>query len=438
MKRILLIGNGAREHAIAEALKRSPQGCELAVYASARNPGLQSLASVYTLGSLADLESMARFAETFKPDFAVIGPDNPIADGAADALALVGIPSVAPMKTLARLESSKSFTRDLLKQYNIPGCPQFRVFYSEDGIREFMEELGGNFVVKADGLRAGKGVKVSGDHLASIDEGVAYSVECLMADEKVVIEEKLIGEEFSLMSFADGYTVVDMPAIQDHKRAFDGDTGPNTGGMGTYSDANHSLPFLRPSDLTEAHDITVQVMKALHAETGHHYKGIMYGGFIATKDGVKLIEYNARFGDPEAMNALSLLKSDFIEVCLGIINGRLSEVPVEFAHRATVVKYVVPQGYPDNSVKGEKIVIGDVPANVKLYYGSVDQQADGLYLGGSRALAFVGMGETIAEAEQAAQAAIEHVKGPVFFRRDIGTSPLIQKRIDHMRELRGN
>ncbi|MBU0981161.1 phosphoribosylamine--glycine ligase [Patescibacteria group bacterium] len=437
MKRILLVGNGAREHVIAETLKRSPQEVLLYTYASSKNPGIIELSEEYEVGSLSDFDAMISFAEKVKPDFAFVGPDNPIADGAADKLLEIGVKSVAPTMMLAQLESSKSFTRDLMKKYNIPGNPEFRVFEEIDGMRDFIEELGGNYVVKADGLTGGKGVKVSGVHLESIEEGVQYAEECILDAGRVVIEEKFVGEEFSLMSLTDGKTLRDMPAVQDHKRAYEGDTGPNTGGMGTYSDVNHSLPFLRESDLKEAHEITVRVAAALKEETGKYFTGVMYGGFIAVKDGVRLIEYNARFGDPEAMNVLPLLKSDFAQVCEAIIEGTLEKLELEFENKATVLKYVVPEGYPVNPKKGDKIEIGMVPEGVKMYFGSVDKKEDGLYLSSSRAIAFVGIADSLEEAERKAQSALDCVKGPVFYRRDIGTAALIQKRIDHMTTLRG-
>lgn len=444
MKRILLIGNGAREHVIAETLKRSPQDCEMGIFASAVNPGLRPLAGVYkVVDSLLNFEALKAFAEKFKPDFAFIGPDDPIGVGAADALLEVGVQSVAPLRNLAQLESSKSFTRDLVAKYKIPGNPQFRVFTNPEGLREYMEELG-EYVVKADGLMGGKGVQLSGEHLKTTADGVAFAQASIEKFGRVVVEEKLIGQEFSLMSFVDGEHVVDMPAVQDHKRAYEGDTGPNTGGMGTYSDANHSLPFLEPTDLAAAHDITVAMAQALKKELGKPYKGIMYGGFMAVKDGVRLIEYNARFGDPEAMNVLPLLRTDLVAVCEAILSGTLDQVPVEFENKATVVKYVVPEGYPVSPRKGEKIELGGGPeesassrgGSVKIYYGSVDQREDGLYLSGSRAVAFVGIGNTLAEAEVLAQSAVSCVRGPVFYRRDIGTAELIQKRVDHMKVLR--
>ncbi|MBP9717781.1 phosphoribosylamine--glycine ligase [Candidatus Gracilibacteria bacterium] len=438
MIKILLVGNGAREHCIAEALTKNGRA-ELIVYAKARNPGLMKLANVYELGGLSDAVKLKEIAQKYKPDFAVIGPDDPIADGMADALKEIGIPSVAPLKTLARLESSKSFTRDVVKKYNIPGNPQFRVFTSEEGMKAFIAELGGNYVVKADGLMGGKGVQVSGEHLATAEDGISFAQKCIEKFGRVVIEEKFVGQEFSLMSFVDGKTVVDMPAVQDHKRAYEGDTGPNTGGMGTYSCENHILPFLKPEDVAAAHDITVQVMHALTKETGEVYKGIMYGGFMAVKDGVRLIEYNARFGDPEVMNVLPILKNDFVEVCQAIIEGRLSELTLEFEKKATVCKYVVPEGYPENPKAGEKISIdmSQVGDGARMYYASVDEKEGEIYLSTSRGIAFVGIAETLEKAEQLAQKSCTAVKGPVFFRSDVGTHALVQKRIDMMNELRG-
>lgn len=435
MKRILLMGNGAREHVIAETLKRSSQEVELGVFAKAKNPGLMELASEYVEGSFTDFTELKAFASSFQPDFAVIGPDDPIADGAVDALNEIGVKCASPTASLARLESSKSFTRDLLSEFGIEGNPRFKVFVKEEGILDFMQELG-DYVVKADGLMGGKGVKLSGEHLKSFEEGLAYALECLEANGRVVVEEKFVGEEFSLMSFVSGEAVVDMPAVQDHKRAYEGDEGPNTGGMGAYGGEDHSLPFLKPSDLEAAHAITVKVAAALKKKCGEAFVGIMYGGFIAVKDGVRLIEYNARFGDPEAMNVLPLLKTDFVELCEAMIEGRLNEVDVEFEKKATVLKYVVPEGYPVNSRSGEKIEIGEVPEGVRMYFGSVDQREDGLYLSSSRAIAFVGIADSLAEAEALVQSAVDSVKGPVFYRKDIGTAELIQKRVDHMEKLR--
>lgn len=438
MKKILLVGNGAREHVIAEALKKSPQDVSLIAYGKAKNPGIAKLADRYEIGPLDEFDQLKKLAVEEGVDFAVVGPDDPIADGCVDALLEVEVRSMAPLQTVARLESSKSFTRDLCAKYKIPGNPKFKVFHKPEGLKEFMEnELEGEYVVKADGLMGGKGVKVSGEHLSTIGEGVNFATDCIRTFNRVVVEEKFVGEEFSLMCFCDGKTIIPMPAIQDHKRAHNGDTGPNTGGMGTYSDANHLLPFIKPEDVAKAIEITQRTAKALFDETGCEFKGIMYGGFIATKNGIGLIEFNARFGDPEAMNALPILKSDFVTLCEHVIDGTLHMYDAKFEHQATVCKYVVPEGYPENPVKGEKIEVGEVPEGVKLYYASVDERDDGIYMSGSRALAFVGIADTISEAEKIAASALSSVSGQVFYRDDIGTDALIQKRVDHMRELRG-
>ncbi len=432
--KILLIGNGAREHAMAEAFKKSPKCNELLVFASAMNPGIRDLASIYHVGDLSDMKAIQDFAAKTKPDFAVVGPENPMADGVVDILALIGIPSASPTKKSSQLESSKSFTRNLLAKHNVPGGPQFKVFESTDGMMEFASELG-EIVVKADGLAGGKGVMVMGDHFETIEDGVLEAQKFLTKHGKVVIEEKLIGQEFSLMSFVDGEHIIDMPPIQDHKRAFEGDTGPNTGGMGTYSYPGN-LPFLKESDLDEAHEITVQTAKAMKAELGEPYKGVMYGGFIATKNGVKLIEYNCRLGDPEAENAMPLLETDFVDICQAIIKGNLDELDIRFSKKATVCKYAVPEGYPTNPVKGERIKIGELPEGLKVFYASVDEVGGELVLLGSRALAFVGIADTIEEAESLAQQGVESVEGPIFYRKDIGTHELIEKKVEMMNSLR--
>ncbi len=440
MKKILLIGAGAREHVLAETLKRSPQDVHVYVFAKTRNPGIMHLSEGYEIGDLMDMEAVKAYAEKIRPDFAVIGPDDPIGAGLADELLKVGVESVAPFKKGAQLESSKSFTRNLLEKYGIPGNPKFGVFENVAEAREFAERLvaeGSQLVVKADGLMGGKGVIVQGEHFDSIDEGIEFALESIERFGRVVIEEKLVGQEFSLMSFADGIHTVEMPVVQDHKRAFEGDTGPNTGGMGTYSDADHLLPFLSMEDVDQARAITGMVQEALQKENDEFYKGIMYGGFIAVRDGVRLIEYNARFGDPEAMNVLPLLQSDFVEICEAMIDRSLDQVAIMFEQKATVCKYVVPNGYPAKPVKGERLVLPEIPAGVRMYYASVDQQGDDLILCGSRAIALVGIGDTLEEAEKLAESAASLVGGPVFYRKDIGTRALIQKRVDMMKEIRG-
>jgi phosphoribosylamine---glycine ligase len=440
MPNILLVGNGAREHAMAEAISRSGQHPHLFSFMKANNPGIASLSTRIQPGSYADLKAITGFALENKIDLAVIGPEDPLNNGVVDALAACGIPSVGPSKSLARLETSKSFTRNLVGKYNIPGNPQFKVFTSMDGVEAFLNELEG-IVLKPDGLTGGKGVLVQGDHFSTKAEALKLCGQILKESSSVIIEEKFDGEEFSLQCLCDGKTVVGTPLVQDHKRRFDGDCGPNTGGMGSYSLPDHSLPFLKPSDIEEGLEITRQVAAALRKETGSLYKGVMYGGFIATKTGAKLLEYNARFGDPEAMNILPLLRTDFVEVCRHIIDGTLDRLKIEFAPKATVCKYIVPKGYglpadhPDAASSRAKIEIGDVGA-ARLYYSSVDQKEDGLYLSSSRAAGIVGIADDLDEARAIAEAGVKAVRGPVAYREDIGTQALIQKRMEHMRKIR--
>ena len=433
--KILVIGSGAREHAIIRALDRSPQEKEIYCLASNMNPGIAELCDELTIGNINDPDFVVSYAKEMGATLAIIGPENPLANGVADALWDGGIKVVGPKKDLAQLETSKAFTRDLLNEYDIPGGPQYEIFNSMDRVEDFLTELGENYVVKYDGLAGGKGVKVSGDHLHSHEEALAYCNELVDKNGEFVIEEKFIGEEFSLMSFCDGETLKHMPAVQDHKRAYEGDTGPNTGGMGTYSDADHSLPFLTEDDIAEAHDINIATATAVKDKFGEGYKGILYGGFMATANGVKLIEYNARFGDPEAMNVLSLLQSDFIDICNGIANGTLENVDVSFQNKATVCKYAVPEGYPDSPVKGEPIDVSGVTNSDGLFYASVDIQNGQLVEAGSRTVAIVGIADTISEAEAIAEKEVSSISGPLFHRTDIGTEAVIQKRINHMNSI---
>ena len=206
--------------------------------------------------------------------------------------------------------------------------------------------------------------------------------------------------------------------------------------MGTYSDADHYLPFLRKEEIQKAQNINIATANALKKEFGYGFKGMLYGGFMATKDGVKLIEYNARFGDPEAMNVLSILKTDFLDICYGIAQGTLDQIDVRFENKATVCKYAVPEGYPDKPIKGEKIDLSKVRNQDSLFYASVDVIDGALVEAGSRTVAVVGIDETIEKAEKLAQKEISKIKGPLFHRKDIGTNRLIQKKINHMDSLR--
>ena len=436
MLNILVIGSGAREHAIVRSLSGSSKKKEIYCLATNYNPGIAQVCKDMSVVDINDPETVKIYAKKKKIDFAIIGPENPLANGVADALFDIGVESVGPKKDLAQIETSKSFTRNLLTEYKIPGCPKFKTFSSMEGVEEFLDELGDYYVVKYDGLAGGKGVKVAGDHLHSHGEAISYCKELIDSGGSFVIEKKLIGEEFSLMSFCDGSNLSHMPAVQDHKRAHEGDTGPNTGGMGTYSDSDHSLPFLEKNHILAAQKINQMTAEALRDKFEEGYKGILYGGFIATKDGVKVIEYNARFGDPEAMNVLSILETDLIDICNGIINEELNTIDIRFNNSATVCKYAVPEGYPDDPIKNKEIDVEDVTDTEKLFYASVELKNDKLFEMGSRTVAVVGAGDSIWEAEEIAEKEISKIKGPLFHRKDIGTTELIQKKINNMHSLK--
>jgi phosphoribosylamine--glycine ligase len=435
MIKILLVGSGAREHAIARAIKKSPQTSALFCFASNNNPGIMELCEDYYVGFWQEVENINRYAVKHKIDFAIIGNETPLALGLVDILKKNNIPAIGPTKLLAQIESSKGFARDLLKIPAPTFLPKYRIFENLNGAKEFLDELGEHFVVKADGLMSGKGVKVSQEHLFSQQEALEYCQELLNHDSNFVIEEKLIGQEFSLLSFSDGKHLIHMPVVQDHKRAFANDTGPNTGGMGSYSDANHSLPFLNEEDIKQAQQLNQITIKALAAKVNEPYKGILYGGFMLTKNGIKLIEYNARFGDPEAINILALLKGDFIEICQAIINGTLNKVAIDFVAQATVCKYLVPEGYPENPKTGTTIDISAVTELEKLYYASVNLHENKLLTTSSRAIAVLGIGDSIKSAEQEAETIIKQIKGKLLHRQDIGTAQLINQRIEQINSL---
>ena len=271
----------------------------------------------------------------------------------------------------------------------------------------------------------GKGVKVAGDHLHSLQEAYQFCQELHAQGHSFVIEEKFIGQEFSLLCFSDGNMLIPMPIVQDHKRAFVNDLGPNTGGMGSYSDANHRLPFLTERDIEKAQHINESTITALTAEYRERYVGILYGSFIATKDGVRLIEFNVRFGDPEAMNVLAILQSDFVEICRSMVTGKLTRDKVKFANLATVCKYAVPRGYPDDPLKNVLVDISKIKNIEQLYLGAVNKVDGKIYATGSRTAAVVGIAETIFAAEEMAEKEIQRISGPLFHREDIGTYELI-------------
>lgn len=445
MEKFLLVGNGAREHAIAEAVCAT-EGLKLFAYMSAINPGIAKMTrnsgGGFAIGDIHSPQQVARFAENSKITLAFPSPDAVLAAGVTDALLSLGIKCAAPTKEASRLEWDKSYARELLRDFKVQGSPKFGIFENEHEAHLFIDSLNGNVAVKPSGLTGGKGVKVTGFHLKDGEEAKRYSSELLSAKHSglasIVIEEKLEGEEFSLQAFSDGKKVFAMPLVQDHKRAYEGDIGPNTGGMGSYSDGNHLLPFLKPRHKDDALAIMQKTIEAYRKKTGKPYVGILYGGFMATHEGVKLIEYNCRFGDPEAMNALSIMKSDLFTVFEQMAGWKITKQP-EFEKKATVCKYLVPEGYPGKSVTDQPLAIDSAAiaaSGARLYYASVYDKAGAIYTQSSRSIGLVGIADSIEEAEKISERACGAVSGKVWHRKDIGTKDLVQRRITHMKEIK--
>lgn len=433
--KVVLIGNGGREHAIAELLVKS--GAKLLAFMEAKNPGIAKLANNdIKISKLESFESLIEFAKGV--DFAVVGPEAPLVVGVADALNSAGIPCVGPTIEAAQLEGSKIFTRELLDKYKIKSNVKYRYFKAMDGVNEWIKELGlENVVVKPEGLTGGKGVKVFGDHLKNLDDVLNYCKSLIQQHMRFIIEEKLDGEEFTLQTFVDGTHVIPTPLVQDHKRAFEGDAGPNTGGMGSYSMEDHLMPFITKEDVEIALNDMKQTIYALKKETGEQYKGFLYGQFMKTKSSVKLIEYNVRFGDPEAMNVLAILEDNFVEICESILDGNLKN-NLKFQKQATVCKYLVPAGYPTNPREKVPIKVDTHKLDelgVKYYFASVNQIDDVIYTSKSRTMGILGLGSNLEEAEKLAEEGTKYVYGDLFHRKDIGTRQLLQKRINHIKKI---
>jgi len=433
--KILVVGTGAREHAICNAVKDA----ELYSIMSNKNPGISRI-SKFQISSEKDIKGVKKFALKNKIDIAIIGPEAPLEMGIVDELQKSGIGCVGPTMAAARIETDKAFMRDLFETHNIDGSIVYKVFDNIKDTSDFIDEFGQDVVVKPVGLTGGKGVKIVGEHLEDGEAAKKYVKEIIenkiSGHSQVVIEEKLIGEEFTVQAFVDGDKIVPMPAAQDHPHAYEGDQGPITGGMGSYSDKDGLLPFLDKKSYDQSVKIMQNTVKAVKNEVGP-YKGILYGQFMLCKEGPKLVEYNARFGDPEAMNVLPLLETDFVDLCSGIVDGNLKRA--NFESKATVCKYIVPKGYPESGQADQILDVNESKINEEsglVYYAAVNQKDNKIYTSASRALGLVGIGDSIADAEEICENVTKYVKGEVYHRRDVGTADLIQKRIKHMETIR--
>ncbi|WP_434522022.1 phosphoribosylamine--glycine ligase [Halorubrum sp. AS12] len=422
---VLLVGGGGREHAIARAVA---DDCALYACASVRNPGIRRLADGFEAIEETDAEAVADYATAVGANLAVIGPESALEAGVADALDDAGVYAFGPRAEEARLETDKAYQREFMEENAIPGCPDYAVFDDIEAACEYIDGYDGDLAVKPAGLTGGKGVKVIGDQVTA-EEAKAYLRDSDY--DRVVLEERLVGEEFTIQAFVANGDVRTTPAVQDHKRAYEGDEGPNTGGMGSYTDTGFSLPFMAEGDYDAAVDVLDAVVDALP-----DYKGVLYGQFMLTDEGPKVVEFNARFGDPEAMNTLPVLDTPFVDVLAAARDGE-SLPELSFSGEATVCKYAVPDGYPTDPDAGAEIAVDEESAgDALLYYASVDERDGRLYTTTSRAFAVVGRGDSIAAAETQAEDALAAAGDRVRIRHDIGTAALVERRIEHMDELR--
>ena len=441
--KILVVGGGAREHAICDAVHRS-KNCELCSVMKNLNPGIKKIAKDYIQENEMNISKIVEYAKKQDIHLAIIGPEAPLEAGIVNELNKAGIKACAPTKEAARIETDKEWMRNLLKKHKIPGQLKCETFTDIKKAKKFIEELNCQVVLKPIGLTGGKGVKVAGDHFNGINEALEYVKEVINKKiggrTKILIEEKAIGEEFTLQAFSDGYTILPLHAVQDHKRLLPGDEGPNTGGMGAYSCSNGLLPFLSRDEFEEGAAILQKIIEALNKENCK-YIGAIYGQFMLTADGVKVIEINARFGDPEAMNVLPLLETDYVDLCQSMINGNLNTKKIQLKKKSTVCKYVVPEGYGVKSMIGEKISVDEnsiASTGSRLFYASVNKENDFVSTTSSRSLAVVGISDNLSSAESICEKALNYVQGDhIFIRHDIGTPELVEKRVKHINRLRG-
>src|SRR3989475_3827874 len=437
--RVLVVGGGGREHAMVEALRRSR--AEIYAAMANQNPGIRRASKDVLLGDVTAVDPIVRWASGRQIELAIIGPEGPLEKGITDALEAAHIPTVGPTREAAQLETNKEFTRELMRDQGIPGAPRFWAFDDLAEFETFVDASDFEFVIKPLGLTGGKGVRVWGDHFTTKAEALAYGKEIVMKQiggvPRFLVEEKLVGEEFSLQAFCDGHSLVPTPLAQDHKRAYEGDKEPNTGGMGSYSDADHLMPFVGRQDFEGALE-TMRKTVAAMAARGTPFKGVLYGGFLAPKDGPKLLEYNVRFADPESMNVLPILETDFLDICGRLTTGNLP-TSVTFARKATVCKYVVPMGYGSHPKAGEQLKVDEESirrTGATLYYASVDEKGGHLYTTTSRSLAIVGIAANLTEAESASEEALAFVSGRFYARRDIGKPVVSQRKVARMRTIR--
>ena len=413
---ILVIGNGGREHAIVHALKKSPRAGK--IYAMKGNAGIGELAELVDVNYL-DNKAVGDWLDAH-PDveYTVIAPDDPLALGLADELESRGHRVFGPSKRAAAIESSKAFAKELMKKYGIPTA-KYEIFGDYEKALAYVKGAPLPVVLKADGLALGKGVLICRTEKEA-EEGlkeIMLDKKFGKAGDKVVVEEFLEGPEVSVLAFTDGKTIVPMITSCDHKRAFDGDEGLNTGGMGTFSPA----PFYGEKCAQEVMEkIMLPTMAAMNAE-GRTFRGVLYFGLMKTKEGMKVIEYNSRFGDPETQVVLPMLKGDLLDIFEAVTDGRLSEVKIGWEDGACVCVVLASGGYPVKYEKGKEIEIGDIDKDVVLYHAGTKRKDGKLVTDGGRVLGVCARGKTLEEARQKAYENVGKIRfDGMFYRKDIG------------------
>ncbi|MBV9882349.1 MAG: phosphoribosylamine--glycine ligase [Sphingomonadaceae bacterium] len=421
---VLLIGSGGREHALAWKLAQSPRLTKL--YAAPGNPGISEHAELVPLDA-ADHRAVIDFCRRHAIGLAVIGPEAPLVDGLADNLRAMGIPTFGPNKFPAQLEGSKGFTKDLCARHDIPTARYARAtdrLAAETALEEFSLPV----VIKADGLAAGKGViiaETAEDANAGLDAMFAGGFGA--AGESVVVEEYMEGEEVSFFALVDGETVLPFGSAQDHKRVGDGDTGPNTGGMGAYSPARIFTPALEEQVLAEIVRPTVHAL----AEMGHPFSGILYAGLMLTEAGPRLVEYNVRFGDPECQALMLRLDSDLLDLMLACAKGELAEAAApRFSGDAALVVVMAAKGYP-GTPKKDGAIAGLEQKGATIFQAGTARKGGKLVADGGRVLGVAARGKDVAAAQRAAYRAVDGIHFPSgFCRRDIGWREIARLRAD--------
>lgn len=414
--KVLVIGRGGREHAICHKVNESPKVEK--VYVAPGNPGMADCAVCINIDESSHDELIA-FAKEEEIGLTIIGPEVPLLEGLSDRFSAEGMKVFGPKKLAAEIEGSKSFAKDIMKKYQIP-TGEYEVFTEFDKAKEYIELKGAPIVIKADGLAAGKGVTVAmtkEEALSSLEE-MLVDAKFGSASSRVVIEEFLAGEEFSLMAFVNGETVVPLEIAQDHKRAFDGDQGPNTGGMGAYS----PVPFINREAVDEAVEAIVKPAARALVKEGRSFTGILYAGLIQTEKGPKVIEFNARFGDPETQVVLPRMKSDLVEVILQLLDG--AEPAVEWHPEAVLGVVVASKGYPEAYEKGAVLTgIENISKDVQVFHAGTEKNEEGQFVtNGGRVLLAGAKAASLEAAQKKVYGELKKLTSEgVFYRNDIGS-----------------